>query len=183
MKPQYQHFKVCSLLLPEHRGNEIQNLRIRLHMCVQYPTCTPGWWTLLSCVHVSVCSPTIVATVIFFALTFEVLCMFLMSLSEYHCYNRIFYLEVIKTSHSQQRLRRVLGIEQEASFWHKREHLRIPDGVRHCLVRHCQHRAKGLEAVPLCTCYTFVTGHTCRPSAVLSRPFTFSRPVYFSIEV
>lgn len=64
-----------------------------------------------------------------------------MSLRDYFCPNGIFHLEQFEPSHSQQRLLRVLEIEQEASFWRKREHLKSPG----CLFRRCQNWAEGLK--------------------------------------
>lgn len=68
-----------------------------------------------------------------------------MSLREYFCSNGIFHLEELKPFHSQQRLLRILEIEQEASFWLKREHLGVPDGIGRCLLRRCQHWTEGLK--------------------------------------
>lgn len=62
-----------------------------------------------------------------------------MSLREYFCSNGIFHLEELKPFHSQQRLLGVLEIEQEASFWLTREHLRVRDGTGPCLLRRRQH--------------------------------------------
>ena len=96
-----------------------------------------------------------------------------MSLSEYHCYHGIFHVEEIKTSHSQQRLPRGLEIEQEASIWRMREHLRILGGVRRCVVRYFESRLSesGLQswiscgdphASPCCFCgLQHLTGEAC----------------------
>lgn len=66
-----------------------------------------------------------------------------MSLRAYFCYNGIFHLGESELSYSQQRCPRILEIEQKASFWHKRGHLRVQDVMKYSLVRHCWLRSKG----------------------------------------
>lgn len=88
-----------------------------------------------------------------------------MSLREYFCSNGIFHLEELKPFHSQQRLLRVLEIEQEASFWLTREHLRVRDGTGPCLLRRRQHWTEGLK--------------TDSMKAVRGTPTTVGALVYF----